>query len=405
VAIALSHAGVSKSFSAMLKETSLAFSFGLVGILAGFIVASQSGIFSLEPSWVLALYPAIISAKGVGSGLLSGRLSTGLHLGTIYPKFFGNTKNFYKLIEVLIVLTLVTGFTICAISMVFGNLFWGITLAEFPSILSVIIATMTLGLLLSFVTIKVSFISFEKGLDPDIVVYPVMSTVADIFVTLCYVAVLNLFFIGIWGQWLIGLACLIPVFLVFYILSNNLHEVDFIKTFKESIITMLVVAFLVNITGTVLHGINSFVEGHRPEIITVYPALIGMIGNVGSVIGSTATTKLALGMLTPSFSSIKNHAKTIFSAWGASLIMFVVLAVMALPMHNMFSFSSFYRLILVVLLANILAVAAIVFLSYAVSILTFKRGLDPDNFVIPVESSLADSATSIALFMALLLIV
>ncbi|KON31977.1 hypothetical protein AC478_01600 [miscellaneous Crenarchaeota group-1 archaeon SG8-32-3] len=400
----MSHTGVSKSFSAMLKEASLAFSFGLAGILAGFIVASQSGIFSLKPSWVLALYPAIISAKGVGSGLLSGRLSTGLHLGTIYPKFFGNTKSFYKLIEVLIVLTLVTSFTICAISMVFGNLFWGITLADFLSILSVIITTMALGLLLSFVTIKVSFISFEKGLDPDVVVYPVMSTVADIFVTLCYVAVLNLFFIGVWGQWFIGLACLIPVFLVFYILSNNLHEADFIKTFKESIITMLIVAFLVNITGTILHGINSFVEGRRPEIITVYPALIGMIGNVGSVIGSTATTKLALGLLTPSFSSIKNHAKTIFSAWVASLMMFFILAVMALSIHNMFSFSSFYRLISIVLLANVLAFVAIVFLSYAVSILTFKRGLDPDNFVIPVESSLADSVTSIALFVALVLI-
>jgi mgtE-like transporter len=354
---------------------------------------------------VLALYPAIISAKGVGSGLLSGRLSTGLHLGTVHPKFFGNTNVFYKLLEVLIVITLVTSVTICAISMVFGNLFWGITLADFPSILSVIVATMALGLLLTFVTIKVSFISFQKGLDPDVVVYPVMSTVADIFVTLCYVAVLNLFFAGVWGQWFIGFACLIPVFLVFYILSKNLHEADFIKTFKESIITMLIVSFLVNITGTVLHGINIFVEGRRPEIITVYPALIGMIGNVGSVIGSTATTKLALGLLTPSFSSIKNHAKTIFSAWTASIIMFTILAVMALSIHSLFSFSSFYGLISVVLIANVLAVAAIIFLSYAVSILTFKKGLDPDNFVIPVESSLADSVTSIALLLSLLLIV
>ena len=116
----MSHAGVSKSFWMMFKETSLAFSFGLAGVFAGFMVASQSGIFGLEP-WVLALYPAVISAKGVGSGLLSGRLSTGLHLGTVYPKFFGNTKSFYKLIEVLIVLTLITSVTICAISLVFSD--------------------------------------------------------------------------------------------------------------------------------------------------------------------------------------------------------------------------------------------------------------------------------------------
>jgi mgtE-like transporter len=399
----MSHAGISKSFWEMLKETSLAFSFGLCGLFAGLMVASQLGIFGLSP-WVIALYPAIVSAKGVGSGLLSGRLSTGLHLGTVYPRFFGNTKSFYKLIEALIVLTLVTSVTICAISLVFGNLFWGITLVDFPAILSVVVATMALGLLLSFLTIKVAFISFEKGLDPDVVVYPVMSTVAGIFVTLCYIAELNLFFVGAWGQWFIGLACLVPVFLVFYILSKNLHEVEFVKTLKESVVTMLLVAFMANVTGTFLLGISNFVE-NRVEIYTIYTALIGMIGNVGSVIGSTATTKLALGMLSPSFSSMRNHAKNIFSAWTASIIMFVVLAVLSLSIHNLFSFSSFHSLISVVLVANVLAVAAIVFLSYAVSILTFKRGLDPDNFVIPVESSLADGVTSLALFVALLLIV
>ena len=396
------HAGMSKSFWAMFKETSLTFSFGLGGLFAGVMLASQLGIFDFSP-WVITLYPIVISAKGVGSGLLSGRLSTGLHLGTIHPRFFGNTPSFYKLIESLLVLTLVTSVTICAISLVFGILFWGIILTDFPAILSIVVATMALGLLLSFVTIKVSFISFERGLDPDVIVYPIMSTVADIFITLCYLAVLNLFFIGPLGQWTIGLACLIPVFLGFYILSKNLHEAEFMKTLKESMVTMLLVSFLVNITGTLLLGISEFVA-ERVEIWTIYTALIGMIGNVGSVVGSTATTKLALGLLTPSFSSMRNHAKTIFSAWSASIIMFVVLAVLSMSIHSL-SFSSFYNLISVVIVANVLAVASIVVLSYAVSILTFKRGLDPDNFVIPVESSLADSVTSIALFVALLLIV
>jgi mgtE-like transporter len=396
------HAGTSKSFWGMFKETSLTFSFGLGGLFAGLMVASQLGIFKLSP-WVITLYPAVISAKGVGSGLLSGRLSTGLHLGTIHPTFFGNTKNFYKLIEALIVLTLVTSVTISAVSLVFGILLWGITLVDFPAILSIVVATMALGLLLSFLTIKVAFISFERGLDPDVVVYPVMSTVADIFVTFCYIAVLNLFFFGVVGQWFVGVGCLVPVFLVFYILSKNLHEAEFVKTIKESMVTMLLVSLLVNVTGTLLLGISKFIS-ERVEIYTIYTPLIGMIGNVGSVVGSTATTKLALGLLTPSFSSMRNHAKSIFTAWAASIIMFIILAVLSLSIHSSFSFSSFYSLFSIVLVANVLAVAAIVILTYSISILTFKRGLDPDNFVIPVESSLADSVTSLALFVALLLI-
>ncbi len=387
----------------MFKETSLTFSFGLGGLFAGLMVASQLGIFELSP-WVITLYPAVVSAKGVGSGLLSGRLSTGLHLGTIHPKFFGNTKSFYKLIEALIVLTLITSVTICVISLAFGTLFWGITLANFSAILSVVTATMSLGLLLSFLTIKVAFISFERGLDPDVVVYPVMSTIADVFITLCYISVLNLFFFGVIGQWFIGFICLVSLFLVFYILYRNLHEAEFIKTIKESIVTLLLVSFLVNVTGTLLLGISTFIA-ERIEIWTIYTALIGMIGNVGSVVGSTATTKLALGLLVPSFSSIRNHAKNIFSAWAASIIMFVVLAVLSLLVQNLFSFSSLSNFFSVVIVANVLAVVAIVILTYSISILTFKRGLDPDNFVIPVESSLADSVTSLALFVALILII
>ena len=85
--------------------------------------------------------------------------------------------------------------------------------------------------------------------------------------------------------------------------------------------------------------------------------------------------------------------------------MFIILALVSLSIHRLFSFSSFLSLFSIVLVANVLAVAAIVILTYSISILTFKKGLDPDNFVIPVESSLADSVTSLALFVALLIII
>jgi len=398
----MSHAGISKSFREMFKETSLAYFFDIGGLLAGFMVASQLGVFRLSP-WAIALYPAVVSAKGVIGGLLSGRLSTALHLGTVYPRFFNNTKSFYHLIQALVLITLATSVTISCFSLVFGYVFWGITVADFPAILSVVVATMASGLAITLLTIKVAFISFKRGLDPDIVVYPIMSTTADIGITLLYIMVLNLFFFGYLGQLAIVAIALVHVFVVSYILPKNLHEIEFVKTVKESMATLFFVAFMVNITGTLLKGIDRFVEG-RKEIYTVYPALIDMIGDVGSVVGSTATTKLALGLLTPSFSSIRNHAKNIFSAWAASIVMFTVLAVLALSVNGIFSLSSFVGLISLLLIANVLAVAAIVLVSFAIAILTFKRGLDPDNFVIPIESSFADSITSLALLVALLLL-
>jgi mgtE-like transporter len=386
----------------MFKETSLAYLFDIAGLLAGFLVAYQLGVFRLSP-WALALYPTLISTRVI-SGLLSGRLSTALHLGTIYPRFSGNTKSFYKLIDAIIVLTLVTSLTVSLISLFFGYLLWGITLADFSAIVSVMVATLAIGLLFSLVTIKVAFVSFKRGLDPDIVVYPIISTAVSIFITLCYIGVLNLFFfLPYLGRLAILAIGFTHVFLVLYLISQDKQEPEFLKTISESLIMLLFVSIMVTLTGTIFKGISNFAE-NRKEIYTIYPALINMVSNVGSVVGSTANTKLALGLLTPSFSSIKNHTKNITSAWVASFLIFTVLALISLAVNRVFSLSSVLNFMVIIWLSNVIAVIGIALLSYGVSILTFKRGLDPDNFVIPVETSFATIVTSTALLLALLLI-
>jgi mgtE-like transporter len=398
----MSHAGNS-SFSKALKETFTAYAFDLGGIIAGFLVAYQLGVFRATP-WAIALYPAVLGAKGVIEGLLSGRLSTALHLGIIYPKFSENTKSFRNLIKAVIVLTLATSVAMSGISLVFGQLFWGITFADFPSILGVMVSTMTVGLILLVVTVKVAFFSFKKGLDPDIVVYPVMSTTASVFITICYILTLNLFFnfSGI-GKAIVALLGIVNLVLVLYLFSKNLHEVEFIKTIRESLAALIIVAIIVGLTGTLLKGVSRFANS-RIEFYTIYPALIGLISDVGSVVGSTATTKLALGMLEPKLSSIGKHSKNIVSAWVASVAMFVVLAFATLLIHGLFSPVAFYNHLLILFATNVIAVTLIVFISFAIAIITFQKGLDPGNFVIPIENAFAASITTLALLVVLTLL-
>jgi mgtE-like transporter len=276
--------------------------------------------------------------------------------------------------------------------------------AEFPAIVSVMVSTLAIGLLFSLVTIKVAFVSFKRGLDPDIVVYPIISTAAIIFITLCYIGVLNLFFfLPFFGRLAILAIGLTHVFLVLYLVSLDKQEPEFLKTIRESFIMLMFVAVILTLTGTVFKGISNVAE-NRKEIYTIYPALINMVSDVGSVVGSTAYTKLALGLLTPSMSSIKNHTKNITSAWTSSLLISTVLALISLAINRVFSLSSVLNFVLIIWVSNIIAVVAIVLLSYAIAILTFRRGLNPDNLVIPIETSLAIIVTSTALLLALFLI-
>ena len=374
------------------------------GLIAGFFVVSQLGLFDKYP-WALPLYAAILSAKGVISGLLSGRLGTALHLGTIYPRFFNNTKSFYKLIHEIVVMTFFVGIVMTSLSVIVGSAFWGVTLAESLDGVIVVLATMALGLTLTLVTIKVAFVTFNRGLDPDIVVYPIMSTAADVFITFCYILVLTIFdLFSLGGKIVMVVMVILHLAVVLYSVAIDRSDHEFRKNLRESLVTMFFVSVIVNITGTVLKNIRNVVEEKAGEIITVLPALVDMVGDVGSVVGSTATTKLALGLLRPSLTSIRNHARTIVSAWAASIVMFIVLSILSPALNGTLSISTFINILTILMLANIIAVIGIVLLSYGISILTFQRGLDPDNFVIPIESSFADSLMSIALLISLVLV-
>lgn len=388
-------------FLETLRQSIFAYAFNIFGIVAGATLAYHIGMFSLAP-WVVAVYPSVVSARGVIGGLFSGRLSTGLHLGMVKPHFFGNTEDFYLLLKAIVVMTLETSIAMSLVAALFGSIFQSITAAEVLNMLTVTMATMTLALVcISPLTMAISFASFTHGLDPDIVLYPIESTVSDLAITAIYISFVNLFLLfGSFGQYVTISACLVLLFAAAYLLPKNLRKPQFAETLREFVITLVFVAFIVNVTGFALSKIAGAIGG-RKEIYTVYPAMIDTMGDVGAVVGSTATTKLALGLLKPSFLSIKEHATEISGAWAASLIMFLVYSAISLVVQGLFSLTNLLGFAALLINANLIAGFFIIVVSYAVAILTHQRGLDPDNFVIPIESSLADSLTTISLLIAL----
>ncbi|MCW4035272.1 MAG: magnesium transporter, partial [Candidatus Bathyarchaeota archaeon] len=102
---------------------------------------------------------------------------------------------------------------------------------------------------------------------------------------------------------------------------------------------------------------------------------------------------------------IKQHLNEIGGAWLASMIMFVVYALLSSAVGGVATFDAFLVFIVQLLIINVLAVFVMVVISYSVAFLTFSRGWNPDNFVIPIESSLADTMTTAAIIVALALIV
>jgi mgtE-like transporter len=392
------------TYKHFLMETSqalfsLLFDFG--GLLAGGILTYNLGIFESLP-WALVIYPGILSIRGAIGGLFSGRLSTAMHLGTIKPRLMGNTSEAYTLLNTVNALTLMSALFMGSIGSIICVVVTGTPLTTFPLILSVIVCSMGLSILIiSPMTFWISTVAYKRGLDPDVILYPIVSTVADIVITFLYVGVLQIVLkLGDVSWLFLNSINLIFTFTVLWAIRKIYRSEEFQSTFKEFMITLLFVSMIVNITGTALNSIIDVI-GRRPEIFMIYPALIDTVGDIGSIVGSTATTKMALGTMVTKYSAILDHSLEIVSAWVASVIMFTLYALFSSIANGV----GLLRLLLEVLTVHVLVVPLIILISYGTAIITRRRGLDPDNFIIPVETSLSDGLTTIGLLIAITIFV
>ncbi len=390
-------------FISTLKQSFLALSLDLGGLLAGSIFLLFSNMFSLAP-WLIMIYPSIISMRGVIGGFFSGRLSTALHLGTIRPSFLNNTRDFEILIFSVIILTVLSSITTGLLAFLINVSLWRTDIIDSLGIFSAIITTMGLSLIfVSPVTVGISIMSFKYGLDPDIIVYPVMSTIGDILTTLCFVFSMNLLLINPIGPLITGIFDLAYILIAAFLLVRHRRSRELSRTIREFLLTLIIVTLIVNLTGGLLRGISGLIEG-RSEIYVLYPALMDMIGDIGSIVGSITTTRLALGTIDSSLRSIQKSLPEMGGALLSSSMWFMLFSPLALYLaYGGIILNDLFMLMLMLMSLNILAAPAISALSYSLAVFTFQRGLDPDNFVIPCESTLSDSITTACLLIVITL--
>ncbi|RLI62328.1 MAG: hypothetical protein DRO93_01650 [Candidatus Thorarchaeota archaeon] len=382
-----------------LGQSVMSLAFDMGGLVAGTILAAFLGAFSTVP-WAVLVFPGILSIRGAVGGLFSGRLSTALHIGSIRPSFLHNTREYYDLIQSVVVLTLVSGVSMAAMASVFSAALLGTTIADSLTMILVVIATMGLSLfVISPITIGVSIVSVRRGLDPDVITYPIVSTVADILVTACYVMILSANAAFPFTLPLLAGGDLLFAGSSVLIIMTDRRKGTVRTTLKQFLGTLAIVVVIVNVTGSFLDRISRVVS-ERPELYMVYPALIDTVGDVGSIVGSTTTTGLTMGTLPPTLTGIKKQTTEVAMAWLASMIMFGVYCGLA-TLYFGLTPAAVLGLLGVLLTANLLSVLCVSIFAYVLAIVTVKRGLNPDNFVIPVESSVADTVTTIAILFAL----
>jgi mgtE-like transporter len=389
--------------SRILRQVFIALAFDLGGIVSGRLILTFSPIFQSAP-WILAMFPPLLTVRGNIGGILSGKLGTMLHIGEAKPKIRGNTAEFYSFVQAVLFLsfvdTLGIGIFAFAINSIFGNASSGYF--QF----FIVVPVLTCLLAMSIAIPIASFFGFEifkRGLDPDVILYPVMSTVDDVLITVCYVIVISLVLIPGTSIALWILTILLSTIFV-GVLARNRKKRIFRKTLVEGAAIVLFASILGIFGGVGLARLRGEIE-KRPSILLLYPALIDTLGDIGSILGAMETTKLALGTISSFKATLKATLADVVSIETAAATMHIAFGVAAFLLGRLTGLNpDLSTLIAIALVTNLISFFFVSLFSLAVATQTFKHGLDPDNFVIPLVASVSDVGATLALITAITII-
>lgn len=388
------------TFKRLFSQSLSAQAFNLLGVLAGAILATLSAYTSANP-WILVLVPPLLTVRGNVGGILCGRLSTSLYLGFVKPTLRKNTSYYYATIASTFVMSFIFSIVIGAFSFLVVNAMGGGQLSLTDSLSLSILAMMICTTLTLFITSSVAFVSYRKGVNPEVILYPILSTVNDIMISATYALLVVAYMFWSWGFSTFSLT-LSPVFAAttVYLTLKYWREEAFRETFREGFPVALLLTFLSQITGSVLSQLKDQISAY-PQLLSVYPLLIDGTGDIGVVISSSTTARLALGYMEPQMSSIKGREgrKVALSSLMAGLTIMLGATLAASTAYTSSIFQVARSFSAVACAELLIAAPTIVLISFGLTILTFRRGINPDNVTIPIITSFADMLVTISIFL------
>ncbi|MHA1259591.1 MAG: magnesium transporter, partial [Candidatus Heimdallarchaeaceae archaeon] len=350
--------------------------------------------------WVFLVYPLLLTVRGDINGILTAKLGSALHLGTIKPYWIKNEKQFYQLIGSIFILTIYDSFLVGIISFVV-SLFLPAISISFLDVLIISTTTFTLGAILSMVlTFAITFLLFKRKGDPDVYIYPIMSSVNDILITALFFLICS--FYKIWFPLpnlilFVGIPILLIVTIVSFLVLFFWRKEFYVKeNLLQALPTVTITSVIAVCTGLVLSSFQVIID-NSPILLICFPAILSTVGSEGSVIANVTTTKLHLGVVHPSFSFFKSQDFTItFSGTlFAGILLNIIIGLIAIGLNPQpITFLGFWLFLIVLLLTNILAFSIIASITISAAFLIYKFGLDPDNMVIPILASIADLVTT-----------
>lgn len=193
---------------------------------------------------------------------------------------------------------------------------------------------------------------------------------------------------------------------LFYVKEYGPHSNALKTILKESIGILLFASLMSSFGGIFLENIKSTFISIIPLVILL-PILNDMLGDYGTIISSRLSTMLHEGNMKRHIFKNEEIQKLFIQILSIALITAVLSSSMSLFVSTfsgyILTLESIVKIILITLIDVLLIVNSLFLISIYAGLYLFKKKEDPNNFLIPITTSIADFANMFILFILVII--
>ena len=352
--------------------------------IAGLMLSALLPLINTYPQ-IIALYPVMAAARGNIYATLGSRVTSRLHLGVFdAEKPWDITRNELPRVMLQSILSALFSATIAYAALVAAQRH--ISLIDVYG--TALLTPFILAPLLTGFTVYAASLGFRRGLDPDDYLTPLVMLACDLLVL--PIVTVSAIIASIAGPLSLTPLASTPL------LAARLTPEDR-RVLAENMSAILAGSGIELTRSYLLVAYLPFLNKH-PYILALLPTFNAENGAALGAIASRASTQLHLGLYSLSIRTIVDDAIRAYASCTPAYLF--TSATVALAMDNPQVFTLLASLALT---AGIIVIITMVLVTHVLTILGFKRSLDPDNIVIPFVETLTDTlGTFTVLGMALL---
>jgi mgtE-like transporter len=369
-------------------------------LLAGIVLAGISGTLE-ELVGLAVLIPAAIGMRGAIFGAMGSRISTSIQTGLF--SFSLRRGVLAENAQAAVVLSLISGVFLAFLARYLSEIL-GIE-TELSVLDYVVISTLgglMAGVLLLGITVFIARVSVARSWDMDNIAAPMITAAGDILTLPALVLATYLIGIPIFSS---GLAVALAVAAILVVFLGTRRGTESLRRILVESLPILA------LTGAVTILVGVALEDRRDQFLTfaalliLLPPFLQEGGALGGILSSRLSSKIHLGLLRPrglpSLSAFRDFALIYTFAAGVYLFIGGASHFLALALGQ--DSPGLLLMLAISALAGLIATTAAVFAAYYGSIISYRFGLDPDTYGIPIITSAVDLLGFMGLIISLII--